>query len=71
MKLEYLTFCVSSVPIPHLHVWRQMEVCLKFCNILKWSAEMKCARKINMHKQQKPSLTLEIIYHYFNTLLQL
>jgi hypothetical protein len=33
---------VRPLPIPHLHDWRQMEVCLKFWNILKsrkWSAE--------------------------------
>ena len=41
----------SPLPIPHLHDWRKMEACLinfnkgkddegclKFCNILKWSA---------------------------------
>ena len=42
---------MRPLPIPHLHDWRNMEVCLinfnkgkddegclKFCNILKWSA---------------------------------
>jgi hypothetical protein len=42
---------VKPLPIPHLHDWRKMEVCLmnfnkgedddgclKACNILKWSA---------------------------------
>jgi hypothetical protein len=42
------------LPIPHLHDWRKMEVCLinsnkgedddgclKFYNILKWSATLK------------------------------
>jgi hypothetical protein len=42
---------VRPLPIPHLHDWRKMEVCLinfnkgedyegclKFCNILKWIA---------------------------------
>jgi hypothetical protein len=42
------------LPIPHLHDWRKMEVCLiqfnkseddegclKICNILKWSATVK------------------------------
>jgi len=42
---------VRPLPIPHLHDWRKMEVCLidlnkggddegffKFCNILEWSA---------------------------------
>jgi hypothetical protein len=44
---------VRPLPIPHLHVWRKMEVCLinmnkgegdegclKFCNILKWSLKL-------------------------------
>ena len=48
---------VRPLPTPLLHDWRQMEVCLinlnkgeddkgclKFCNILKWSAT--CGRKI-------------------------
>jgi len=42
---------MRPLPIPHLHDWRKMEVCLidfskgeddegclKICNILKWSA---------------------------------
>jgi len=50
---------VRPLPIPHVHDWGKIEVwlinfnkgeddemCLKFCNILKWSAEMKCVRKI-------------------------
>ena len=45
---------VRPLPIPHLHNWRNMEVCLinfnkgeddegclKFCNILKWSATVQ------------------------------
>jgi hypothetical protein len=45
---------VKSLPIPHLRDWRKIEVCLinfnkgeddegclKFCNILKWSATVQ------------------------------
>jgi hypothetical protein len=47
-------FLTMVFPIPHLHDWRKMEVCLnnfnkgkddegclKFCNILKWSATVQ------------------------------
>jgi hypothetical protein len=49
----YLILLVRPLPIPHLHDWRKMdeclinfnkgeddEGCLKFCNILKWSATL-------------------------------
>ena len=48
---------MRPLPIPHLHDWRKMEVCLinltkstkgegdegclQFCNILKWSATVQ------------------------------
>ena len=48
---------MRPLPIPHLHDWRKMEVCLinltkstkgegdegclQFCNILKWSATVE------------------------------
>jgi hypothetical protein len=47
----YASPLMRPLPIPHLHDWRKMEVCLinfnkseddegclKICNILKWSA---------------------------------
>jgi hypothetical protein len=51
--LGYST-CEALPPIPHLHHWRKMEVCLinfnkgeddegclKICNILKWSTTVQ------------------------------
>jgi hypothetical protein len=51
VRYQTMTFFVRPLPIPHLHDWRKMEVCLinfnkdesdegclKFCNILNWSA---------------------------------
>ena len=50
----YANPLVRPIPIPHLHDWRKIEVCLtnfnkgedddgclKFCNILKWSATVE------------------------------
>jgi hypothetical protein len=35
---------VRPIPIPHLHDWRKMEVCLKFCTEYS-EMECKCVRK--------------------------